>query len=133
MTREPATNGTRSVAEARTVVSERREMKTVRDHGAVIGVKRKPRKREGKSETITAPSIVSLRPSVISALRPSSFACRVIRPEGARRARNEARRVPTSRGTAGEPDKERDGSQTDHGSEGDMIAVNLVSREPRQM
>ena len=31
------------------------------------------------------------------------------RPEGARRARNEARRVPTSRGTAGEPDKERDG------------------------
>lgn len=45
----------RSVAEARTVVSERREMKTVRDHGAVIGVKRKPRKREGKSETITAP------------------------------------------------------------------------------
>lgn len=79
----------------------------------------------GHSLVTSAPSIVSLRPSVISALRPSSFACRVIRPEGARRARNEARRVPTSRGTAGEPDKERDGSQTDHGSEGDMIAVNL--------
>lgn len=48
----------RSVAEARTVVSERREMKTVRDHGAVIGVKRKPRKVHRES----VPSCIGLRP-----------------------------------------------------------------------
>ena len=37
-----------------------------------------------------------------------------------RRPQGEERRPkgPTSRGTAGEPDKERDGSQTVHGSEG---------------